>query len=111
MRRATLGGVRKLKDTAGNYLWSPAATVGAVDTILGDPVLENPYVAAAATSAKSVLYGDMSSFHVRVQGGIEVTRSDEVYFTTDEVGFRARILVDGALGQAEAVKYFAGGTA
>ena len=49
--------------------------------------------------------------HVRVQGGIEVTRSDEVYFTTDEVGFRARILVDGALGQADAVKYFLGGTA
>lgn len=111
MRRATLGSVRKLKDTAGNYLWAPAGSVGSPDTILGDPVLENPYVAATATSAKSVLYGDMSSFHVRVQGGIEVTRSDEVYFTTDEVGFRARILVDGALGQSEAVKYFAGGTA
>ena len=111
MRRATVGAVRKLKDTAGNYLYSPAASSGSPDLLLGDPILENPYVAATATDAKSVLYGAMSSYHVRVQGGIEVTRSDEVYFTTDEVGFRARILVDGALGQSEAVKYFKGGTA
>lgn len=111
MRRATLAKVRKLQDTGGAYLWSPASSVGQPDRILGFPVLENPYVAAAATNAKSVLFGDMSSFHVRVAGGIEIARSDEAFFTSDQVAFRARILVDGALGQSAAVKYFAGGTA
>lgn len=110
-RRATIGKIRQLTDGNGAYLFAPASSVTSVDTLLGYPVLENPYVAATATNAKSVLFGDMSSFHVRVQGGIEISRSDEVYFTSDEVGFRARILVDGALGQSEAVKYFAGGTA
>jgi HK97 family phage major capsid protein len=111
MRRATLGAVRKLKEsTSGAYLYSPAASAGTPDTILGYPVLENPYVAATGTGAKSVLFGDLSSYHVRVQGGIEISRSDEVYFTSDEVGFRARILIDGALGQSAAVQYFAGGT-
>ena len=111
MRRATVGKIRQLTDGNGAYLFAPASSVSSVDTLLGYPVLENPYVAATATNGKSVLFGDMSSFHVRVQGGIEISRSDEVYFTSDEVGFRARILVDGALGQSEAVKYFAGGTA
>lgn len=108
-RRSTIGKIRQLTDGNGAYLFAPASSVTSVDTLLGYPVLENPYVAATGTANKSVLFGDMSSFHVRVQGGIEISRSDEVYFTTDEVGFRARILVDGALGQSEAVKYFIGG--
>lgn len=108
-RRSTIGKIRQLTDGNGAYLFAPASSVTSVDTLLGYPVLENPYVAATGTAQKSVLFGDMSSFHVRVQGGIEISRSDEVYFTTDEVGFRARILVDGALGQADAVKYFIGG--
>ncbi len=111
MRRSTLGAVRKLKDTAGNYLWMPAGSVGTPDTILSAPVLENPYVAATGTNGESVLFGDLSSYHVRVQGGIEIARSDEAYFNADQVAFRARILVDGALGQSEAVKSFVGGTA
>jgi len=110
-RRATLGKIRQITDGNGAYIFAPATTFNSVDTLLSYPVLENPYVAATGTNAKSVLFGDMSSFHVRVQGGIEISRSDEVYFTSDEVGFRARILVDGALGQSEAVKYLAGGTA
>jgi HK97 family phage major capsid protein len=111
MRRATLGSVRILKDTAGNYLWSPASSVGTPDSILGYPVLENPYVAATGTGTKSVLFGDMSSFHVRTVGGIQIERSDEAYWTSDQVGFKARIRVDGALGQAGAVRAYQGGTA
>lgn len=111
MRRATLGSVRKLKDTAGNYLWSPASSVGTPDRVLGYPVLENPYVAATATDAKSVLFGDLSSFFVRTVGGIEVERSDQVLWLQDGIAFKARVWVDGALGQSGAVKYFKGGTA
>ena len=108
MSRATLGAVRKLKDNQGAYLYAPAATVGSPDTLLGYRIAENPYVAAIGTSAKSVLFGDMSSYHVRQVGGIEVVRSDEAYFTSDQVAFRALIRIDGALGQSGAVKYFQG---
>ena len=108
MSRGTLGAVRKLKDNQGAYLYSPAATVGSPDTLLGYRIAENPYVASVATSAKSVLFGDMSSYHVRQVGGIDVMRSDEAYFTSDQVAFRALIRIDGALGQSGAVKYFQG---
>jgi len=111
MSRASLGQVRKLKDGAGNYVFMPALTFGTPDQILGAPVLENPYVATAATAAKQVLYGDMSSFIVRQVGGIDVVRSDEAYFTADQVAFRATIRLDGALGQTNAVRYYKGGTA
>lgn len=111
MSRATLGAVRKLKDNQGAYLYQPAPTTGTPNTLLGYRIVENPYVAGIGSAAKSVLFGDMSSFHVRMVGGIEVARSDEAYFTSDQVAFRARIRVDGALGQSAAVKHFLGGTA
>lgn len=108
MRRASMGTLRKLKDTAGQYLYVPAATVGVADSFMGFPIFENPDVAATATSAKSVAFGWFGSYHVRQVGGIEVARSDDAYFASDEVGFRVTMRVWGDLGQADAVKYFVG---
>jgi HK97 family phage major capsid protein len=111
MRRTTMGALRKLKDSAGQYLYVPAAQVGVVDSFMGFPIYENPDVAAIATSAKSVLFGANSSYHVRQVGGIEIARSDDAYFNTDEVGFRVTMRIWGDLGQSEAVKYFIGNAA
>ena len=108
MRRSSMGTLRKLKDTAGQYLYVPSATVGVVDSFMGFPIYENPDVAATATSAKSVAFGWFGSYHVRQVGGIEVARSDDAYFASDEVGFRVTMRVWGDLGQADAVKYFVG---
>lgn len=111
MRRASMGALRKLKDNAGQYLYMPAATVGNPDTFASYPIVENPDVPAIATGAKSVLFGWHGSYHVRQVGGIEVARSDDAYFASDEVGFRVTIRVWGDLGQSDAVKYFIGNAA
>ena len=111
MRRASMGALRKLKDTAGQYLYVPAATVGAPDQFMGFPIVENPDVPAIALGAKSVLFGWHGSYHVRQVGGIEVARSDDAYFASDEVGFRVTIRVWGDLGQSDAVKHFIGNAA
>ena len=108
MRRSSMGTLRKLKDTAGQYLYVPAATVGVADSFMGFPIFENPDVVATATSAKSVAFGWFGSYHVRQVGGIEVARSDDAYFASDEVGFRVTMRIWGDLGQSDAVKYFAG---
>lgn len=110
MRRATMGALRKLKDTAGQYLYVPAAAVGVPDSFMGFEITENPDVAAVAASAKSVLFGWTGSYHVRQVGGIEIARSDDAYFADDEVGFRVTLRLWGDLGQSDAVKYFAGGS-
>jgi HK97 family phage major capsid protein len=111
MRRTSMGALRKLKDTAGNYLYVPAATVGAPDVFMGFRIIENPDVAATATSAKSVLFGWFGSYHVRQVGGIEIARSDDAYFESDEIGFRVTLRLWGDLGQADAVKHFIGNAA
>jgi len=111
MRRSSLGALRKLKDTAGQYLYVPTTSAGNPDTFAGYGVLENPDVVATALGAKSVLFGAFSSYHVRQVGGIEIARSDDAYFNTDEVGFRVTLRLWGDLGQAEAVKHFIGNAA
>ena len=112
MSRATMGTVRSLKGAEG-YLFQTYAAEGMVGSLLGYPVRENPYVAAAGTGAKSVLFGDLGAYITRVVGGIEIVRSDEAYFLSDQIAWRASIRLDGDLGGggADAVKYFAGGTA
>ena len=111
MKRSSLGALRKLKDSAGQYLYVPAAAVGTPDSFAGFAVYENPDMAAAGLGAKSVLFGHFGSYHVRQVGGIEVARSDDAYFASDEVGFRVTLRLWGDLGQSDAVKYFIGNAA
>jgi HK97 family phage major capsid protein len=109
MNGAAIGAVRKLKDTAGNYIFDPAADGNQRDLLLGKPVFENPHVPSPATSAKSVLVGHMPSFFVRTVGGIRLDRSDDFAFNADLITFRASMRCDGALPQSSHIKYFAGG--
>jgi HK97 family phage major capsid protein len=118
MSRSTLGTVRALKDNQGAYLFNPYADAGVVGRLLAYPVYENPFCPAVGTAAasstitgKSILFGDLRAYHTRVVGGVEIVRSDEAYFTSDQVAFKARIRVGGDLGggRTDAVKFFRGG--
>jgi HK97 family phage major capsid protein len=112
MARSTMGSVRSLKGAEG-YLFQTYAAEGMVGSLLGYPVFENPYVATPAVNAKSVLFGDIGAYITRIVGGIEIVRSDEAYFLSDQIAWRATVRVDGDLGggRTDAVKYFVGGTA
>lgn len=105
----TIGAMRKLKDTAGNYLYQVG--VGYPDTFAGFRVVENPHVAAVATGAKSVIFGDLSSYKVRVAGGIQVASSQDYAFNTDLTTWRFMIRLDGNLTHSSHIKYFIGNAA
>lgn len=105
MNTASLGAVRKLKDTAGNYVFSPALADGN-DRVLSYPVYENPAMASQASAAKSVLFGHLPSYYVRMAGGLRLDRSDDYAFNADLVTFRASMRVDGNLPQTSHIKYF-----
>ncbi len=111
MRRSTMGAVRKLKGQDGAYLFAPAATVGAPDQLLAAPIYENPDVAAVGLGAKSVLFGGLRHYLVRIVGGLEIARSEDAYFAEDEIGIRATIRVWGDIGQSAAIKTFQGNAA
>lgn len=110
MKDSTVGVVRKIKDTTGQYIWQPGLQAGAPDMLLGKPVYTDPGVAAPALNAKSIVFGDLSQYFVRLAGGgIRFERSDDFAFGTDLVTFRALLRGDGALVDLTgAVKHFVG---
>jgi HK97 family phage major capsid protein len=109
MAKSGIAAARKLKDGAGNYIWTNSAVPGQPATLLGYPVYENPNVAAVGTAAKSVLFGHLPSFKVRVAGGIRVDQSADYAFNTDTVTYRGLIRLDGGLTHATHIGYFKGG--
>lgn len=117
MRDATVAVARKLKDGTGgsgqgNYLWQPGLTAGSPDTILGKPLYTDPNVPAVAATAKSILFGDLSTYFVRNVEGIRFERSDDFAFDTDVITYRVILRGDGdQVDTTGAVKYFAGGAA
>jgi HK97 family phage major capsid protein len=109
MSKTGIAAARKLKDGAGNYIWTDSAVPGQPATLLGYPVYENPNIAAVAVGAKSVLFGHQPSFKVRVAGGIRVDQSADYAFNTDTVTYRGLIRLDGGLTHASHIGYFKGG--
>lgn len=106
MGAAQIANVRKLKDGAGNYLFSPSLSAEARDLLLGYPIFENPTAPTAGSAKRPVLFGHLPSYIVRQVGGIRLDRSDDYAFNTDLITFRATFRVDGNLPQTSHIKYF-----
>lgn len=106
MNATSIANVRKLKDGAGQYLFTPSLSADARDLLLGYPIYENPAMATAASAVKPVIFGHLPSYYVRQVGGLKLDRSDDFAFDSDLVTFRATFRVDGNLIQTSHVKYF-----
>jgi HK97 family phage major capsid protein len=109
MSKTGIAAARKMKDGAGNYIWTDSAVPGQAATLLGYGVYENPAVAAVATGAKSVLFGHLPSYKVRVAGGIQIAQSADYAFNSDVTTFRGTMRIDGGLTHATHIGYFKGG--
>ena len=107
MSSTGLATLRKLKDGAGNYIFVPGIA-GQPDQVLGYNLYENPAVPAIATSAKSVIFGHLPSYKVRIAGGLDIAQSTDYAFNTDLTYFRVKMRVDGNLTHASHIKYFKG---
>jgi HK97 family phage major capsid protein len=108
MSKTGIAAARKLKDGSGAYIWTDSAVPGQPATLLGYPVYENPNVAAVGTAAKSVLFGHLPSFKVRVAGGMRVDQSSDFAFNTDTVTYRGLMRVDGGLTHATHIGFYQG---
>jgi HK97 family phage major capsid protein len=99
---STIGAIRKLKDTAGNYLYNVG--VGQPDTFAGFAVYENPALDSIASAKKPVLFGDLRSNKI-VTTGLEVAVSSDAYFANDVTGYRFTYRFASGLTHAAHVKY------
>jgi HK97 family phage major capsid protein len=108
MSKTGIAAARKLKDGSGAYIWTDSAVPGQPATLLGYPVYENPNVQAVGSATKSVLFGHLPSFKVRVAGGVQIAQSADYAFNTDVTTYRGIIRLDGGLTHATHIGYFKG---
>jgi HK97 family phage major capsid protein len=109
VKDSTMAVLRKIKDTTGQYIFQPSLVAGTPDTMMGKAIFTDPFMPAIATGAKSIVFGDISQYFVRLAGGVRFERSDDFAFSTDLVTFRALIRGDGILvDQTGAVKHYIG---
>ena len=105
MNGKSIGAVRKLKDSAGNYVFAPSLSMDSPDMLLGKPIYENPSMVDVATGTKSVIVGHLPSYFVRTVGGLRLDRSDDFAFNAGLITFRAQFRVDGNLPQTSHIKH------
>lgn len=111
MKDSTGATIRKLRDgaggTSGQFLWQPSPTVGLIggqpDTFLGDPVYFDVNVAAMASDAKTIAYGDFSAYYIRDTRQFRLERSDDLLFNKNQVAFRGILRTDGDLIDSNAI--------
>lgn len=107
--RATLGAIRKLKDTAGQYIFQPGMSgiTGVPNTILGYPYVEMPDMADVASSAKCIVFGDFRSAYTivdRIQ--LSILRDPFTQATSGNVRYVARKRVGGQVVLPEAIQAY-----
>jgi HK97 family phage major capsid protein len=100
----TLMALRKLKDTTNQYLWQPGLAAGTPDMLLGKRVVADNGLAAAGSSAKSLIFGDLRrAYTVRIVNGLDVALSTDFKFDTDLTSWRFVLRTDGKLVDENAV--------
>ena len=105
--RTTLAAIRKLKDTAGQYVFQAGMmlTAGVPNTILGYPYVEMPDMPDVAGSAKPVAFGDFSRGYMVVDRvALSVLRDPFTQSTSGNVRYVARRRVGGQVVLAEALR-------
>lgn len=101
---ATIASVRKLKDSAGQYLWSPSLQAGAPDTLFGYPVYAEPNLADMGTGNTFGVFGNMRGLYVRFAGPVRIDRSDDFAFDYDLSTWRFIVRADSVIVDTVAIR-------
>jgi HK97 family phage major capsid protein len=93
MNRTTQSAIRRFRDTQGNYLWQPPATLGGQAQLMTFPVVEAEDMPAIAANSFSLAFGDFRRGYLVVDRmGIRILRDPfsakpyVLFYTTKRVG-------------------------
>ena len=103
MNRSTQSAIRRFKDTQGNYLWQPPATVGSSASLMNFPVVESEDMPGISANSFSVAFGDFRRGYLVVDRmGVRILR--DPYSAKPYVLFYTTKRVGGGIQDFEAIK-------
>ena len=106
LNRSTLSAIRKLKDTAGQYVFQAGMSLvaGVPNTILGYPYVEATDMPSVGANAFPIAFGDFSKAYMIVDRvALAVLRDPFTQATTGNVRYIARRRVGGQVILPEAI--------
>lgn len=103
MNRTTMGETRKLKNSAGDYLWREALSEGNPPTLLGRPIAEAVDMPDIAADATPILFGDISqTYRIADRIQLSILRDPYTQAPVGQTRFHARRRVGARVLKAEA---------
>lgn len=98
--------LRKMKDSEGNYIWQPGMQAGVPATVFGKGYVINDDMATGTAAANRVdaIFGDMKGYKVRVSRALGITRLNELFALSDQIGWVGFTRIDGDVIQPAALK-------
>lgn len=101
----TIGAIRKIKDTVGQYLWQPSVQAGRPDTLNGYPVYADPDVDQLGSEKRVIGFGDVQlAYMVRDVLGVTIKFLDQRFADNDQVAWRGKLRTDGKIIDPNAFK-------
>jgi HK97 family phage major capsid protein len=95
VNNAVYTSILSAKSGDGNYIFNPAMSAGAPDTLMGKPLIEDQYFDASTTGNHPAGFGDVgAAFMVRYVGPVQIDFSADAGFTSFEVYLRYKIRFD-----------------
>jgi HK97 family phage major capsid protein len=99
-------GLASLVDSSGGLVLP--SLQGPSPSLFARPVELEPYLAAPAPGAKSIVFGDVQmAYTIRRVAGVSVQRLEELHSDNGQLGYRARERVDGRVTLADACRALA----
>lgn len=103
MNRNTLGTLRKVKDSTGNFIWTSSAEAGVSGQLLGYPVTEDEEMPAIGANAFPIAFGNFKRGYLIVdRRGVNVLRNP--YSNPPYINFYTTKRVGGGMQNFEVVK-------
>lgn len=91
--------LRKLKDSAGNYLWHDSD-----DTIFGKKVIISEFMPNAESDKKPIAFGDFSYYWIVDRTPVSVRTLREKFLVIQQIGYLAFEFLDAKLIRKDAIK-------
>lgn len=113
MHRDLVKAVAKIKDLDGQYIWQPSAQAGQPDRLLGSPVNMSEFAPNTYTAGLyAAVYGDFDFYWICDADALYLQVLNELYATTNQVGYLFQYFGDGApvVGEAFARLKMGSGT-
>lgn len=110
MNTKTLGELRKVKTTPGEYLIMQDLTQDGGYTLLGKPIMLSDSMPTTDTTDPSVVYGDFSGIYVNTHENTSVEILTEKYSTEHAVGVVTWLEVDAKVVETQKLVLVAKGT-